>query len=120
MLSDLPENDAPAAARNLPGGVLVAAPKAPIIAPVDTPDSTDLDHGDDHIVVVYDNPVNTYDQVIDILQKATGCSLQEAMIETWEVDHLGKSVVHHDSVEECNRAASIIRTIGIHVEVMPD
>ncbi len=72
------------------------------------------------IVVVYDNDTNTVDEVILILQKATGCSLREAEMETWEVHHLGKSVVHHASAEECERVAGIIRTIGIRVEVLPD
>lgn len=74
----------------------------------------------DHIVIVYNNEHNTYDQVTSILIRATGCTLEEAQIETWEVDHLGKSVVHHASNQECERAAAIIRTIGIQVDVRPD
>ena len=73
-----------------------------------------------YIVIVYDNDHNTWDQVIMILQKATGCPLEEAEIETWEVDNLGKSVVHHGGKEECDRAAGIIRTIGIRVEVVEE
>jgi hypothetical protein len=38
-------------------------------------------------------------------------------METWEIHNLGKSVVHHGSQQECERAAAIIRTIGIRVEV---
>ena len=71
----------------------------------------------DFIVIVFDNPINTFDEVTGILQKATGCPLREAEMETWEVHHLGKSVVHHGSEPECERAAGIIRTIGILVEV---
>ena len=71
----------------------------------------------DFIVIVFDNPVNTFDEVEEILQRATGCSRREARMETWEVHHLGKSVVHHGSADECNNAASVIRTIGIKVEV---
>lgn len=76
--------------------------------------------GSGFLVIVYDNDKNTWDQVVTILQKATGCTLEEAEIETWEVDNLGKSVVHHGSQEECERAAGIIRTIGIRVEVVED
>ena len=70
----------------------------------------------DFIVIVFNNDVNTYDQVILILQKATGCSLQEAEMETWEVHNLGKSLVHHGGEDECEKVAEIIRTIGIRVE----
>ena len=69
------------------------------------------------IVIVYNNEHNTYDEVINILMQATACSLDEAEMETWEVDHLGKSVVHQGSQEECERVAAVIRTIGIQVEV---
>jgi ATP-dependent Clp protease adapter protein ClpS len=69
------------------------------------------------IVIVFDNPTNTFDEVIGILQKATGCSLEEAEMETWEVHHLGRSVVHHGDQAECERAASVIATIGIQVKV---
>lgn len=68
-------------------------------------------------VVVFNNEVNTFDEVILILQRATGCSLQEAELETWEIHHLGRSLVHYGSREECERAAAIIRTIGIEVAV---
>jgi len=76
--------------------------------------------GDGYIVIVYNNEHNSYDQVISILMQATACSRDEAEIETWEVDHLGQSVVHHGGQEECERAAAVIRTIGIHVEVKED
>jgi ATP-dependent Clp protease adapter protein ClpS len=80
-----------------------------------------LDSGPDTegewLVIVFDNDRNTFDQVISILQKATACSLEEAQMETWEVHHLGRSVVHHADRPECERAAGVIRTIGIKVAV---
>lgn len=69
------------------------------------------------MVTVYDNETNTYEQVITILMIATGCNAEEAYIEAWEIDHLGRSVVHLASEEECQRVAEIIATIGIQVEV---
>ncbi|MEZ0324863.1 MAG: ATP-dependent Clp protease adaptor ClpS [Fimbriimonas sp.] len=73
--------------------------------------------GPHYIVTVYDNDHNTMEEVTHILMAATGCSLPEAEMETWEVHHLGKSVVHHGSKEECTEAAAIIATIGIKVVV---
>ena len=72
---------------------------------------------DEWIVIVFDNDHNSFEEVISILQKATGCSLEEAQMETWEVHNLGRSIVHHGEREECSRAAAIIGTIGIRVEV---
>jgi ATP-dependent Clp protease adaptor protein ClpS len=76
--------------------------------------------GEGWIVIVYNNDHNTWDEVVDVLMRATGCTRDEAEIETWEVDNLGKSVVHHGESEECERAASVIRTIGIKVEVVQE
>lgn len=66
---------------------------------------------------MFNNETNTYDQVIDILMRATGCGFEEAALETWEIDHLGASVVHHGGEEICRDAAAVIATIGIRVEV---
>lgn len=69
------------------------------------------------IVTVFNNDVNTYDEVITILILATGCTFDEAYMEAWEVDHLGRSVVHHGKETDCHKAADIISKIGIRVEV---
>jgi len=80
-------------------------------------DHTASDAPSEYLVVVWDNDYNTWEEVMEILQKATNCSPDEAYLETWEIHHLGKSVVHHASREECQRVARIIRTIGIKVTV---
>lgn len=72
------------------------------------------------IVVVYNNEHNTYDEVMMILMAATHCNEEEAYIETWEIDHLGKSVVHVAGQDECEKVASVIREIGIKVEVISE
>ncbi|MBS1700538.1 MAG: ATP-dependent Clp protease adaptor ClpS [Armatimonadetes bacterium] len=69
------------------------------------------------MVIVYNNEFNTYEEVVMILLVATHCTLEEAEIETWEIDHLGKSNVHFADKEECETVARIIRQIGIEVEV---
>lgn len=80
-------------------------------------DETSSGFGHRWIVTVFNNETNSYQEVIDILMRATGCDEEEAWIETWEIDHLGRSVVHHAEEEECNRVGQVISQIGIHVEV---
>lgn len=70
-------------------------------------------------VIVYNNDVNTYEEVMTVLMLATGCDAEEAYIETWEVDHYGKASVHRSTEDECNRVADVIRAIGITVETQP-
>ncbi len=69
------------------------------------------------LVIVFNNDHNTIAEVIEILTEATGCSEAEAKMETWEIHHLGKSIVHYGEREECERAAAVISTIGIQVSV---
>jgi len=76
--------------------------------------------GDGWVVTVFDNEVNTFEEVITILVIATGCTLQEAYIEAWEVDHYGRCVVHRGSQDECEQVAEIVATIGIQVQASPD
>lgn len=82
---------------------------------------TDSTHGstqsDGWLVTVFNNETNTYDEVMVVLMVATGCCADEAYMETWEIDHLGASVVHHAGEEECRTVAQVIATIGIRVEV---
>jgi len=77
----------------------------------------DTGHGEGWIVTVFNNDHNTYDEVLLILMIATQCDADEAYMETWEIDHLGKSVVHRAGEEECQNVAGVIATIGIQVEV---
>jgi ATP-dependent Clp protease adaptor protein ClpS len=76
--------------------------------------------GGGFIVTVYNNEYNTYDEVMMILMIATECDAEEAYMETWEIDHLGKSVVHRANEEDCRKVADVISTIGIQVEVSED
>jgi ATP-dependent Clp protease adaptor protein ClpS len=69
------------------------------------------------MVVIYNNDTNSVDQVIRILMRATGCSLDEASIETWEAHTYGKAPVHFASREECDRVAAIVSSIGVRTEV---
>ena len=73
----------------------------------------------DWMVVVYNNNTNTYEEVITILVLATGCDLEEAYIEAWEIDHYGQCVVYRASSDECQGVAQVISTIGIRVEALP-
>jgi len=47
--------------------------------------ATDLNRGG-WIVIVFNNEVNTWEEVVSILMLATKCSLDEAEMETWEID----------------------------------
>ena len=75
--------------------------------------------GEQWIVTVYNNDVNTYEEVITVLMLATACDAEEAYIEAWEIDHFGCCVVHRADETECRGAAEVIAMIGISVEASP-
>jgi hypothetical protein len=68
-------------------------------------------------VVIYDNDVTPYNEVIEILMRSTGCGLEEASIETWEAQMYGKTAVHFSSRNECEIVAVMISSIGVKTEV---
>ena len=69
------------------------------------------------MVGIYNNDYNSMDEVVAILMRATGCDLQEAIIETWEADTFGKASVHFAAKPECEQIAQTIATIGVRTEV---
>lgn len=98
----------------LNGALSMAAPGTIEAPRIHENDGTAADHG--WIVTVYNNDHNTFEEVIAILMIATQCTFEEADMEAWEIDHLGRSVVHHGKESDCRRAAEIIGKIGIKVE----
>ncbi|NLC56334.1 MAG: ATP-dependent Clp protease adaptor ClpS [Armatimonadetes bacterium] len=110
------------AGRGEAGGTAVRVPEAtytlprPVERPTPTEDGPGTGSGD-HVVIVFNNDFNTFDEVIHILQVATRCPRSEAELETWEIHHRGRSLVHHGDREECDRAAAVISSIGLRVAV---
>lgn len=72
------------------------------------------------MVVIFNNETNTFEEVIEILMRATGCSAEEAYMETWETHHYGKASVHFSKRDECEVIAAMIGTIGIRTLVQPE
>jgi ATP-dependent Clp protease adapter protein ClpS len=70
-------------------------------------------------VKIIDNDFNTYGEVMQITMSALGISEELAFAVAWEVDHAGFCVVAHAPHEEAQAIASVIRTIGIEVQVNP-
>lgn len=68
-------------------------------------------------VVVFNNTYNTFDEVANILSKATGCSQAQGMALAWKIHTRGKAVVYEGDKISCERVISVIRTIKIQVEL---
>jgi len=69
------------------------------------------------MVLIYNNDHTAFDDVIEMLMRATGCGVQEAYTETWEAHHYGKAPVHFCKRTEAEIVASMISSIGVKTQV---
>lgn len=72
------------------------------------------------MVVIHNNDVTPFADVIDVLVAATGCTVEEAHIEAWEAHTYGRASVHFAERSDCEAIAEIIATIGVATEVLPE
>lgn len=68
-------------------------------------------------LILYDDVIHTFDEVISQLMKATGCSLSEAEDKTWKVHNEGKALVHEGEFEECLRIDGVLKEIQLVTEI---
>lgn len=68
-------------------------------------------------LVLYDDDIHTFEEVIEQLIKATGCSLSVAEDLTWQVHNNGKAIVHEGEFEECLRIDSVLKEIQLVTEI---
>lgn len=68
-------------------------------------------------VILFDDDIHTFDEVIVQIIKATGCTPEQAEAMTYEVHTRGKSVVFEGDFVECLRVSSILEEIALHTQV---
>lgn len=68
-------------------------------------------------VILYNDDIHTFDEVIVQVQKATGCSVHEATRITMEAHFQGKAVTYEGEFEECHQVAGVLREIALIVEI---
>lgn len=68
-------------------------------------------------VILYDDDIHTFDEVIAQLIKATGCGLAKAEELTWQVHNEGKAIAYEGEFEECLRVDSVLKEIQLVTEI---
>jgi ATP-dependent Clp protease adaptor protein ClpS len=68
------------------------------------------------VVILYNCDCHTFDDVIEILCIATGCSTDDAMGMAIRVHTEGRAIVFDGTQEECERVAGIIASVKLQVE----
>lgn len=93
-----------------------AAPATPEVAPVE-----EVDVGEEvqtpWRVILYDDDIHTFDEVIHQLVKATACSVEQAEKHAWTVHTTGKDCVYTGEFFECFRVQGVLREIQLVTEI---
>lgn len=68
-------------------------------------------------VILYDDDVHTFNEVIEQLIKALGCSQSHAEDLTYKVHNEGKATVYEGSFEECFEVNGVLKEIQLVTEI---
>ena len=68
-------------------------------------------------VILFNDNIHTFDDVISQLIKAIGCSSERAEAYAWEVHTKGKACVFLGEIEKCLKVSAILEEIGLHTQI---
>lgn len=68
-------------------------------------------------VILFNDEVHTFEDVITQLQKAINCSREKGEAIAWEVHTKGKAVVYTGDMTNCLRVSSILEEIALHTQI---
>lgn len=68
-------------------------------------------------VILFNDEIHTFDEVIGQLIKAVRCNTDRAKALTWEVHAHGKAAVFEGDMPGCIRVSSILEEIGLHTQI---
>jgi ATP-dependent Clp protease adapter protein ClpS len=73
--------------------------------------------GQPWLVILFNDDVHAFDEVITQVQKATGCSASEAFQITYAAHANGQAVAFVGEKAQCEQVARVLREIDLHVEL---
>lgn len=68
-------------------------------------------------LILYDDDIHTFEEVINQLIKALGCSVDKATEITFKVHNDGKALVFEGAFEECLKINSVLKEIQLITEI---
>ena len=71
-------------------------------------------------VVLFNDDVHTFDEVIVQLMKAINCSFEKARSLAFEVHVKGKAIVFFGPLTKCLKVTSVLEEIGLHTQIQSD
>lgn len=90
----------------------------PELLVIESPEpDVDVEIGIEARVILFNDNAHTFDEVIEQLIKATGCTGEQAEAMTIEVHARGKAAVYEGQVTECLRVSSVLEEIALHTQI---
>lgn len=80
-------------------------------------DDTDVLTGEPAKVILFNDEIHTFEEVIGQLIKALGCDQPLAESLTWEVHTKGKALVFEGVMNECLKVSSVLEEIALHTKI---
>ena len=74
--------------------------------------------GDPWKVLLFNCDCHTFDEVENVVMKATRCTLSRARQISNEVNARGSAVVYDGPLERCEAVAEVIASVGLRVKVV--
>ncbi len=68
-------------------------------------------------VILFNDEVHTFDEVIGQIIKATGCDQATAESLTWEVHNAGKACVFEGEVTRCVQVSGVLEEIELMTQI---
>ncbi|MDI6766711.1 MAG: ATP-dependent Clp protease adaptor ClpS [Bacteroidota bacterium] len=68
-------------------------------------------------VILFNDEVHTFDEVIVQIMRATGYNLTKAEVLTWEVHNAGKAVVYQAELVKCMQVSSVLEEIELLTQI---
>jgi ATP-dependent Clp protease adaptor protein ClpS len=92
------------------------------MSPLETPDvettvTDDTDTKHPAKVILYNDDVHTFEEVITQLIKAIACTRAKGEALAWEVHSRGKACVYTGSMTECLRVSHVLEEIALHTQI---
>ncbi|HTX99918.1 MAG TPA: ATP-dependent Clp protease adaptor ClpS [Bacteroidota bacterium] len=80
-------------------------------------DETDVKTEEPAKVILFNDDVHTFEEVIGQLIKATGCAETKAEALAWEVHTKGKAIVYTGEIARCVQVSSVLEEIQLMTQV---
>jgi len=68
-------------------------------------------------VILFNDEIHSFDEVIGQIIKATGCDTAKAEALTWEVHTSGKAMVFEGQMDNCLKVSHILEEIALSTQI---